>query len=56
MNESALVSQFQEIEDNFNKAVITTNIKEIQKCITNDWVLVDSEGGIIPPGAIFFCS
>ncbi|HEX8548509.1 MAG TPA: nuclear transport factor 2 family protein, partial [Cytophagaceae bacterium] len=26
---------------------------EIQKCITNDWVLVDSQGGIIPQEKFF---
>ncbi len=33
---------FQQIEDNFNKAAVSNDIEKIKKCITNDWVLVDS--------------
>lgn len=53
MTEEQLEDYFQEIEDNFNKAVITDDINEIKKCITNDWVLVDSQGGIIPQEKFF---
>lgn len=53
MTEEQLKDYFQEIEDNFNKAVITDDINEIKKCITNDWVLVDSQGGIIPQEKFF---
>jgi ketosteroid isomerase-like protein len=48
MTEEQLIEQFQKIEDNFNRAVISNNVDEINKCITTDWVLVDSQGGIIP--------
>ena len=47
MTEEQLKKQFQKIEDNFNKAVISNRVDEIKKCITRDWVLVDSQGGII---------
>jgi ketosteroid isomerase-like protein len=53
MTEEQLKNKFQQIEDNFNEAVVTDNIEEIKKCITGDWVLVDSQGGIIPQ-EIFF--
>jgi len=53
MTEEQLKNQFQEIEDNFNKAVVSNNIEEIKKCITSDWVLVDSQGGIIPQERFF---
>jgi ketosteroid isomerase-like protein len=53
MTEEQLKEQFQIIEDNFNKAVITNDIEEIKKCITKDWVLVDSQGGIIPQERFF---
>lgn len=42
-----LISAFQQIEDNFNKAVISNRVDEIKKCVTEDWILVDSQGGII---------
>ena len=44
MTEEQLKTQFQQIEDNFNKAVISNSVNEIKKCITSDWVLVDSQG------------
>jgi ketosteroid isomerase-like protein len=53
MTEAQLKNHFQQIEDNFNKAVITNDIGEIKKCITNDWVLIDSQGGIIPQERFF---
>src|SRR5215204_5752986 len=53
MNNEEWISEFQRIEDNFNKAVISNKVDEIKKCITEDWVLVDSQGGIIPQEGFF---
>lgn len=53
MNEIDLIKEFQHIEDNFNRAVVKNDIAEIKKCITSDWVLVDSQGGIIPQERFF---
>lgn len=53
MNEIDLIKEFQHIEDNFDRAVVTNDIAEIKKCITSDWVLVDSQGGIIPQERFF---
>lgn len=53
MTEAQFKNQFQVLEDNFNKAVISNDIREIKKCITSDWVLVDSQGGIIPQERFF---
>lgn len=47
MNEAKWIEQFTEIENNFNKAVVSNNIDEIKRCIADDWVLVDARGGII---------
>jgi ketosteroid isomerase-like protein len=44
---------FHNIEENFNQAVLTNNVSEIKKCVTEDWVLVDSQGGIIPQEGFF---
>lgn len=44
MTDQQLISTFQQIEDNFNKAVISNNIDEMKKCITKDWALVGSRG------------
>ena len=53
MTEEQFKIQFQQIEDNFNKAVISNSVDEIKKCVTSDWVLVDSHGGIIPQEGFF---
>ena len=47
MTDEQLISAFQKIEDHFNTAIISNKIGEIKKCVTKDWVLVDSLGGII---------
>lgn len=48
MTEIELKTYFQEIEDHFNKAVVSNDVEAIKKCISEDWVLVDAQGGIIP--------
>lgn len=53
MTDEQLKQHFQEIEDNFNKAIVSNNVTEIKKCISDDWVLVDSQGGIIPQKRFF---
>lgn len=53
MTKDPLAQQFQQISDDFNAAVISNSVREIKKCITNDWVLVDSQGGIIPQEGFF---
>ncbi len=53
MTDEQLKKQFQDIEDSFNIAVISNIVEEIKKCITTDWVLVDSQGGIIPQDKFF---
>ena len=53
MTDEKLKKQFQQIEDSFNAAVISNSAEEIKKCITSDWVLVDSQGGIIPQEGFF---
>jgi ketosteroid isomerase-like protein len=53
MTEEQMQKYFQEIEDNFNTAVISNKVEEIKKCITPDWVLVDTHGGIIPQERFF---
>lgn len=45
---------FQQIEDDFAAAVVSNDVAEIRKCISNDWVLVDAQGGIIPQERFFY--
>lgn len=53
MTTEQLINQFQQIENEFNLAVISNNNEQIKKCITSDWVLVDAQGGIIPQERFF---
>lgn len=53
MTNAQLINHFQIIENNFNEAVISNRIDEIKKCITEDWILVDSQGGIITQERFF---
>jgi ketosteroid isomerase-like protein len=53
MTEEELKKQFQQVEGNFNNAVTSNSVEEIKKCITGDWVLIDSQGGIIPQESFF---
>ena len=42
------VSQIAMAEDRFNRAMISNDVAEISACITDDWVLVTPEAGIVP--------
>ena len=53
MTDDQLILDFQKIEDNFNKAIISNKVAEIKDCVTPDWVLIDSNGGIIPQEGFF---
>jgi len=53
MTEKELKEYFHLNEENFNQAVVSDNVDEIKKCITGDWVLVNSQGGIIPQERFF---
>ena len=53
MTDKELKEYFQTIEESFNQAIISNDVDEIKKCITEDWVLVDSQGGIIPQEGFF---
>ncbi len=39
------IEEFQRIEERFNQAMVSNDPKEIAKCITDDWVLINPESG-----------
>lgn len=41
------LKEFEAVENNFNQAIISNDVERISKCISNDWVLIDAQGGII---------
>ncbi|HVF98040.1 MAG TPA: nuclear transport factor 2 family protein [Flavisolibacter sp.] len=47
MATNQLLNQFQLIDDIFNQALTTNNVEEISRYISDDWVLVQSQFGII---------
>ena len=53
MTDKELKEYFQTIEESFNQAIISNDVDEIKNCITEDWVLVDSQGGIISQEGFF---
>lgn len=54
MTDEELIVQFQEIEDEFNRAVLSNSVAEITKCIASESVLVDAQGGILPKERFFY--
>jgi len=53
MTKDQLITAFQEISDTLNRAILTNNAKEIKNHVSNDWVLVGAESGIIPQERFF---
>lgn len=47
MEKDQEVSLFQAIENAFNDAVVSNDTSEIEKFVSNDWVMIDAPGGII---------
>jgi ketosteroid isomerase-like protein len=41
-----------ELEDAFNKAMVSNDVDQISRCITDDWILVTPEAGPIPRSRI----
>ena len=37
-----------ELEDAFNRAMISNDVEQISRCITDDWILVTPEAGPVP--------
>jgi len=53
MTEMEWKGLFQQIEENFGQAVVSNSVEAMKRCTTTDWVLVDSQGGIIPQERFF---
>ena len=41
-----------ELEDAFSKAMISNDVEQIARCITDDWILVTPEAGPVPRSRI----
>jgi len=40
------------VEENFNQAMISNDVARISACITDDWVLVTPDAGVLPRARI----
>lgn len=47
MTDDKLIEQFQLIDDNFNQILISNRADEISKYISEDWVLLEPQYGLI---------
>lgn len=48
----AQASELTRVEENFNQAMISNDVSRIRACITDDWVLVTPEAGVLPGSRI----
>lgn len=48
----ATADELARVEENFNQAMISNDVARISACITEDWVLVTPEAGVLPRSRI----
>jgi len=48
MTDEVLFRELEAVEEAFNRAVVSNNVAEISACISEDWVLVTPEAGLVP--------
>src|SRR5262245_37393074 len=51
MSDPALV-EFTALEGRFNEAMVSNDVARIAECVTDDWVLVTTEAGIVTRAGI----
>jgi ketosteroid isomerase-like protein len=49
---AALMTELTRVEDAFNAAMISNDVSRIGACVTDDWVLVTPEVGVVPRARI----
>lgn len=47
MTDDQLITHFQKVEDNFNRALASNDISDISKYLSDDWVLLEPGHGLI---------
>jgi ketosteroid isomerase-like protein len=48
MTHTAVPAFLVELEEAFNRAMVSNDVEQISRCITDDWILVTPEAGPIP--------
>ncbi len=46
--DDSLAAELAQVEHAFNHAMVSNDVAAISRCITDDWVLVTPEAGVIP--------
>lgn len=46
-DDASLTAELARVEDAFNHAMVSNDVAEIERCITDDWVLVTPEAGVV---------
>ena len=46
--------ELSQVEDEFNRAMVSNDVIRISACMTDDWVLVTPEVGIVPRSRILY--
>ena len=44
----ALATELARVEEDFNRAMVSNDVQQISACVSDDWVLITPEVGVIP--------
>jgi ketosteroid isomerase-like protein len=47
-----LATELAEVEEDFNRAMVSNDVLRISTCVADDWVLVTPESGVVPGSRI----
>jgi ketosteroid isomerase-like protein len=48
----ALATELAGVEEDFNRAMVSNDVRRIRACVAEDWVLITPEGGVVPGSRI----
>lgn len=51
-NQAGIPQFLVELEETFNRAMVSNDVEQISRCITDDWILVTPEAGPVPRSRI----
>jgi ketosteroid isomerase-like protein len=52
MTQAEIPAFLVEVEEAFNRAMVSNDVEQISRCITEDWILVTPEAGPVPRSRI----
>src|SRR5262245_18572247 len=48
----ALANELAGVEEDFNRAMVSNDVQGISECVSDDWVLITPEAGVLPRSRI----